>query len=107
MKKTLSLLICFFVMTINVSAAPQLDIKAKSVILTEASTGNVMYEQNSDERLPMASVTKVIPFSSRRPGSARSTDLWVQTSSPSTVPAWGSLRAAAAAWRSLVKCYSI
>lgn len=60
MKKTLCLLICFFVLTINVSAAPQLDIKAKSVILTEASTGNVMYEQNSDERLPMASVTKVM-----------------------------------------------
>jgi len=35
-------------------------INAKSGILTEASTGEVLYEQNADERLQIASVTKVM-----------------------------------------------
>jgi len=32
----------------------------KSSILMEASTGNVLYEQNADEHLPIASVTKIM-----------------------------------------------
>ena len=35
-------------------------INAKSGILMEASTGEVLYEQNADERLPIASVTKTM-----------------------------------------------
>ena len=35
-------------------------INAKSGFLTEASTGEVLYEQNADERLPIASVTKTM-----------------------------------------------
>lgn len=35
-------------------------VKAKSGILTEASTGEVLYEWNADERLKIASVTKVM-----------------------------------------------
>lgn len=35
-------------------------INAKSGILTEASTGETLYEQNADERLQIASVTKVM-----------------------------------------------
>lgn len=33
---------------------------AKSVILTEAATGQVLYSQNSHEKLPIASVTKIM-----------------------------------------------
>jgi len=36
------------------------DLKAKSAILMEAETGKVLLEKNSHERLPMASVTKVM-----------------------------------------------
>lgn len=39
---------------------PEIDIKAKSGILMEASTGRVLYEMNPDERLPIASVTKIM-----------------------------------------------
>lgn len=34
--------------------------EVKSAILMEASTGTVLYEQNSDEHLPIASVTKIM-----------------------------------------------
>jgi D-alanyl-D-alanine carboxypeptidase (penicillin-binding protein 5/6) len=37
-----------------------LEIEAKSAILIEASTGKVLYEMNSHEKLPPASVTKVM-----------------------------------------------
>jgi len=36
------------------------DISAKSAVLMEATTGEVLFEQNPDERLPIASVTKVM-----------------------------------------------
>lgn len=35
-------------------------LNAKSAILMEESTGNILYESNPDERLPIASVTKVM-----------------------------------------------
>lgn len=34
--------------------------RAKSVVLTESATGQVLYSQNPDERLPIASVTKIM-----------------------------------------------
>ncbi len=37
-----------------------LDILAKSAILMEATTGKILYEKNPDEKLPPASVTKVM-----------------------------------------------
>jgi len=37
-----------------------LGLNAKSAILMEESTGNILYESNPDERLPIASVTKVM-----------------------------------------------
>ena len=37
-----------------------LDIKAKSAILMEPHTGKVLYEQNADEKLPPASITKIM-----------------------------------------------
>jgi len=39
---------------------PELGIKAESAILIEADTGIVLYEQNADEALPPASVTKIM-----------------------------------------------
>ena len=41
-------------------ASPALDLDCKSAILIEATTGKVLYEQNADEALPPASVTKVM-----------------------------------------------
>ncbi len=39
-----------------------LDIKAKSAILLEPYTSEILYEQNSDEKLPPASITKIMPL---------------------------------------------
>ncbi|MBQ8249381.1 MAG: D-alanyl-D-alanine carboxypeptidase [Clostridia bacterium] len=57
-KRFLSLLlILFFAVPVRVSAA---DYNARSYILMEASTGLVMLEENADEALPPASVTKIM-----------------------------------------------
>ena len=37
-----------------------LGLQAKSAILMDVSTGDVLYEQNSDEKLPPASITKIM-----------------------------------------------
>ena len=37
-----------------------LHLNATSAVLMEASTGTILYEQNSDERLPPASITKIM-----------------------------------------------
>lgn len=37
-----------------------MDIQSKSVVLMDAGTGKVLYEKNKDEKLPLASVTKVM-----------------------------------------------
>lgn len=46
------------VAAIPMSSPPE--IKAKSVILMEQSTGKVLYEKNVDEQLPPASITKIM-----------------------------------------------
>lgn len=38
----------------------KLETEAKACFLTEASTGEVLYEDNADEQLPIASVTKIM-----------------------------------------------
>ncbi len=55
-------LILFNCLTLTVSAksTEELDIQAKSAILIEASTGKILYDKNSHEKLPPASVTKVM-----------------------------------------------
>lgn len=64
-KKVLIILICFFTATLSfifpVSAEgpPPLS-ETRSAILTEKETGQVLYEKNADERLPIASVTKIM-----------------------------------------------
>ena len=42
------------------AGADDLEIGAKSAILTDASTGEAIFEKNADERLPMASTTKIM-----------------------------------------------
>ncbi len=37
-----------------------LDIKARSAVLLEPYTGKILYEQNADEKLPPASITKIM-----------------------------------------------
>ena len=44
----------------NAKIGQTLDIKAKSVILMEPNTGEILYENNSDEKLPPASITKIM-----------------------------------------------
>lgn len=49
----------FSLLSISVSAA-ELTVSAKSAILIDALTGNVLYEKNANAALPMASTTKIM-----------------------------------------------
>ena len=88
MRKFLSFILCFtFIFSLSVSAAEKtvssecditdievplsevtetsavgttLEIKAKSAVLLEPNTGKILYEQNADEQLPPASITKIM-----------------------------------------------
>lgn len=66
MKKFISCLLAMFIVISQVNiifANPEegkLDVASKSAILMDASTGKVLYEKNSHEKLPPASVTKVM-----------------------------------------------
>lgn len=64
MKKVICFFICvcFMMHSVVVFAEGNTDLglNAKSSILMEESTGNILYESNPDERLPIASVTKVM-----------------------------------------------
>lgn len=64
MKKVICFFICvcFMMQSVVVFAEgnTNLGLNAKSAILMEESTGNILYESNPDERLPIASVTKVM-----------------------------------------------
>ena len=61
MKKTL-----FFVLALSLTlaaipvSAADPGVKCRSALLTEASTGEILFEKNADERLPIASVTKIM-----------------------------------------------
>ena len=46
--------------TVASAIGQTLDIKAKSAILMEPNTGMILYEANSDEKLPPASITKIM-----------------------------------------------
>ncbi len=46
--------------TVNTVVGQKLDIKAKSAVLLEPNTGKILYEMNGDEKLPPASITKVM-----------------------------------------------
>lgn len=54
--------VCFMMQSVAVFAEGNTDLglNAKSAILMDEATGNILYESNPDERLPIASVTKVM-----------------------------------------------
>ena len=54
--------VCFMMHSVVVFAEGNTDLglNAKSAILMEEATGNILYESNPNERLPIASVTKVM-----------------------------------------------
>ena len=63
MKKTVCMVLCACMLALPVGALaddPVIETDAKSVLLMEQSTGNVLYEKNADEQLPIASVTKIM-----------------------------------------------
>lgn len=64
MKRIISVLVSFLLFGQCVFAAPTtknvIEIEAKSGIVMEESTGKIIYEKNADEKLPPASVTKVM-----------------------------------------------
>ena len=64
MKKVICFFICvcFMMQSVVVFAEGNTDLglNAKSAILMEEATGNILYESNPDEKLPIASVTKVM-----------------------------------------------
>ncbi len=60
MKRIICFLLCAFMLPSAAFAEKIVDTDAKSVILTEATTGEVLYEENPDEQLPIASVTKIM-----------------------------------------------
>ena len=64
MKKIVCFLICAY-MTLHgavvmAESETDLGLNAKSAVLMEESTGDILYESNPDERVPIASVTKVM-----------------------------------------------
>ncbi len=58
MKKIIALLLTIAVLSVSCFAAPE--IKCKSALLMEQSSGKILFEHNSREKLPPASVTKVM-----------------------------------------------
>lgn len=60
MKKVVIFLMTFIFLVPNVLAADALNLDAKSAILIDATSGKILYEKNVDERLPMASMTKIM-----------------------------------------------
>ncbi|HHU49049.1 MAG: D-alanyl-D-alanine carboxypeptidase family protein [Caldicoprobacterales bacterium] len=59
---TLILIILFVLSNINVALAtqPPFDIQAKSAILMDYETGTILYEKNPQEKLPVASLAKIM-----------------------------------------------
>lgn len=51
---------CFVLTPLSAFSEARIETEAKSVILMEAESGRVLYEQNADEPLPPASVTKIM-----------------------------------------------
>ncbi len=59
MKKNFSVIFALILLTIPFKTSA-LGTSAKAAILINADTGEVIFEQNADERLPMASTTKIM-----------------------------------------------
>ena len=53
-------LLCVFAVSSSAEKVEPPSVSAKSAILIEASSGDAVFEQNADEKLPMASTTKIM-----------------------------------------------
>lgn len=58
--KRIACLLMILILPVSAAAEDEISFNAKSVILTEASTGKTLFESNSHESLPPASVTKIM-----------------------------------------------
>lgn len=59
-KRWMAAVVLFLCMGSAARADAEFSVQAKAAILIEAGSGRVLYEQNADERLPMASTTKIM-----------------------------------------------
>jgi D-alanyl-D-alanine carboxypeptidase (penicillin-binding protein 5/6) len=61
-KISLAVLVFALIFSYNVSApkAVEITVSAKSAVVMEAATGRVLYQKNADEKMPMASTTKIM-----------------------------------------------
>ena len=59
-KKWVAAVILFLLAGTAARADAEISVQVKAAILIEADSGRVLYEQNADERLPMASTTKIM-----------------------------------------------
>ena len=60
MKKILVLIICISLLIPSFVSATDLALNAKSAILIDVDTGKILFEKNKDERLKVASLTKMM-----------------------------------------------
>ena len=60
MKKIFFLILLFLIPITSKTLALELTNYSKSAILIEPSTGTIIYELNKDDRLPPASMTKLM-----------------------------------------------
>lgn len=58
-KKIISIVLLTVILSLS-AGAEEIDITAKSAILVDASSGEVLYEKNPDEKMPPASITKIM-----------------------------------------------
>ena len=60
--KKIIIVMFFFLLLSNVYANNDIEIvkNAKNVVLMEESTGNILYEKNKDEKVAVASMTKMV-----------------------------------------------
>lgn len=60
MKKRMCAVMAMLMILMHIPVYAGVETSAKAVILTEQTTGRVLAEKNADERLPIASVTKIM-----------------------------------------------
>ena len=60
MKKITAFLLILSLLVFLPIEATALEVSAKAAIVVNAATGKVIYSQNADKRLPMASTTKIM-----------------------------------------------
>ncbi len=55
-----SLLVSLFLLNINVGSEEKLTVSAQSAVLLEGYSGRILYEKNSNEQRPIASISKIM-----------------------------------------------